>query len=237
MNILQTMSEESKYTDSKIYKLWNTVNDSFYVGSTTMPYLCNRISLHRQSSKDESGRRSSPLYTTMRDTGRQNWKITLIEEFPCKSKEELQDREQHWINELKPNLNKVRAFVSDEDLENRSKEQYEKNKLKESFLENQKKYRKEHSAYNKEKLQCEHCAKKISRNWMSQHFKIKHPEFYKPLWGNGKTVEELKEKIQCACGSSVIKSSMREHVKTKKHKKWEDEQTAQQSESDDADEI
>lgn len=78
------------YTDAKIYKLINSVNDKIYIGSTCQ-LLCNRMSCHRSHAE----RRNAPVYQEMRKLGIENFKIVLIEPFSCDSKEKLEKREYH----------------------------------------------------------------------------------------------------------------------------------------------
>ena len=100
------------YTHGKFYKLINSINSDIYIGSTTYPYLSERLHAHRGQSKDNTGRRDSKLYIFMRDIGKDNFKIELIEKYSCNSKKELTEREQYYIDELKPSLNMVRSTTN-----------------------------------------------------------------------------------------------------------------------------
>ena len=91
------------YQEGKIYKIYNTINDDIYVGSTTMK-LCERMRNHRcfinsQKSKDR------PLYQAFREHGIDNFYIELIEKCPCNDKDELRRTEGKYIRGLKPALN------------------------------------------------------------------------------------------------------------------------------------
>ena len=66
--------------------------------------------------KDTTGRRDSKLYLFMREIGVNNFHIELIENYPCQTKKELNEREQYHINLLKPELNMFRA-IEDPDYE------------------------------------------------------------------------------------------------------------------------
>lgn len=91
------------YDNGKIYKLINDINADIYVGSTCSP-LYKRLGEHK--SMAISRRRQSHLYNTMLDIGVQHFRIILVENYPCASKDMLTAREQHWIDNLKPKLNK-----------------------------------------------------------------------------------------------------------------------------------
>ena len=119
------------YEISKIYKITNDINDKIYIGSSTYQYLANRMNIHRQNVKDNTSRRNSPLNNEMRLLGVEHFKIELIEKFPCNNKDELREREQYYIELLKPELNKFRANRDPKFEENeiiRKKKYYEDNK-------------------------------------------------------------------------------------------------------------
>ena len=82
------------YSKGKIYHVLNSVNSEVYVGSTCQPlskimwghrYYCNK--------QDQT------FYKFMRDIGRDNFYIELIETYPCSTKEELLAREGYYIRE------------------------------------------------------------------------------------------------------------------------------------------
>ena len=92
------------YTNGKVYKLVCTLPDvhDIYVGATCST-LWRRESEHRCEANGT--RWNFKVYRFMREYGSRNFKIELIENYPCTSKKELGVREQHWIDELKPALN------------------------------------------------------------------------------------------------------------------------------------
>lgn len=96
------------YNRSKNYLLLNSKTRDFYIGSTTMP-LQRRLENHRAASKRDLKR-----YEKFNEIGWEFFTIRLIEYYPCKNVEELRQREQFWIDLLKPSLNNVRAFTTPE---------------------------------------------------------------------------------------------------------------------------
>jgi hypothetical protein len=50
----------------------------------------------------------------MRFRGRENFKIELLERYPCKDEIELTQREQYWLDKLDPTLNVKNAYASPE---------------------------------------------------------------------------------------------------------------------------
>ena len=100
--------------NAKVYKITNDSNDKIYVGSSTNKYLHSRMSSHCQSCKDLTGRRNTKLYNYMREIGVNHFYIELIENFQCETKQQLREREQHYIDTLKPELNMFRATKNPE---------------------------------------------------------------------------------------------------------------------------
>ena len=93
------------YSDSKIYKLVNSVDDNIYVGSTCGT-LRLRKSRHKADSKYHPNRH---IYMHLNIIGWDNVRIILIESVFAETKDQLLLREQHWIDKLKPELNKYLA--------------------------------------------------------------------------------------------------------------------------------
>jgi len=81
------------YSNGKIYIIYNTTAPVFkvYYGSTVKK-LNDRLSHHVCEFKHQCGHCESHRLIEMG-----NYKIKLIEEYPCNSKHELEDREAHYI--------------------------------------------------------------------------------------------------------------------------------------------
>ena len=94
------------YARGKIYKLVNDVDDEIYVGST-----CGSLKLRKSTHKSMARTKPRPVYHHLNAIGWENVRIVLIEDFACGNKRELLRREQHYIDELRPSLNKRAAFV------------------------------------------------------------------------------------------------------------------------------
>jgi group I intron endonuclease len=93
--------DNNAFKNAKIYKLTNTVDDEIYIGSTSST-LQRRLSTHKANAKVHTQR---PIYQHLNKVGMNNVSIELIEDFPCDNKVQLEVREQHWVNTLKPTLN------------------------------------------------------------------------------------------------------------------------------------
>jgi len=95
------MSVQNRYSKGKIYKLVNSVDDKIYVGSTCC-VLSKRLYGHKKTAKE------IPHYghRHLNKIGWDKVRIILIENVNVETKDELIMREQHYIDTLKPKLNK-----------------------------------------------------------------------------------------------------------------------------------
>jgi hypothetical protein len=95
------------YSNSKVYKLVNGIDNKIYIGSTTQS-LSQRLAKH----KDDAKKRPYPVHRHFNTIGWDTVRIILIENVECFNKEQLVQREQHYIDLLKPELNKQAAYVN-----------------------------------------------------------------------------------------------------------------------------
>ena len=100
------METQSRYSRGKIYKLTNTIDDKIYIGSTCF-ILSKRLYNHKQSALKVP----TPAHKYFNEMGWRFVRIVLIENVDAKTKDELIMREQHYIETLKPELNKNAAYV------------------------------------------------------------------------------------------------------------------------------
>ena len=102
----------SNYQNGKIYKIIDNTNDNIYVGSTTQKTLARRLDNHRGHYKNylEGKGRKCMSYDIIINN---DYKIILIEDYPCDNRDQLRMREQYWIDKTKC-INKNRAYQSKE---------------------------------------------------------------------------------------------------------------------------
>ena len=76
------------YSLCKMYKIIYTgTGEAKYIGSTYKKYLCQRMSSHR-SADSKYVNRKNQFYTFVRENGGwNNFKIILLEKYPCDTKE------------------------------------------------------------------------------------------------------------------------------------------------------
>ena len=149
------------YKNAQIYKISRKDGhtDHEYYGST-----CNirkRRNTHKSDCTNiKSEKYNYKVYQHIRNNGGWgNWNIYFIENFPCKSKQELKIRERYWIELLKPTLNSNIPGRSDSE----SKKYWNQN--------NQLKI-KQYNILRKKKITCP-CGSIVSKKYMCKHIKNK----------------------------------------------------------------
>ncbi len=178
------VNKNMKYQNGKIYSIRNHIDDDVYIGSTVV-LLSKRMVKHRCEMNRNT---KFKVYTKMNELGVDKFYIELIENFPCGNKEELRQREGHFIREL-GTLNssvagRTKKMYNDE-FKYKYKEYREINKVE--ILKTKKEYRINHkeeiAAYDKkhydektnyinEKLVCD-CGRTYSRQHKAAHIKTK----------------------------------------------------------------
>ena len=193
----------SNYQKGIIYKI--TGGDEVYYGSTTKTKeerLKEHISGYKSWLDDKSDYTSSFYLFNKYDIS--NCKIELECEYPCNSREDLEEIEG-WYQK---NHTCVNMHIAGRTL----KEWYQDNK--EQILEQNKQYNEK----NKEKIrereskpyECE-CGLTIRQDTKSRHFKtLKHLDFL-----NNK--EQKNQSYKCECGSNYTIQHKSRHFKTTKH--------------------
>ena len=149
-NYIEQITSKNKkdYNNSKIYCNRNSINDMIYIGSTTQP-LSKRMGEHRNNINCVKCK-NYKLYETMRELGRYNFYIELLENYECNNLEELRKREGELIREYTTELNNRIAGRTGNEwyYENKDKKKtyYETNKDK------IKEYPKEWASKNEDKI-------------------------------------------------------------------------------------
>ena len=90
---------DPRYKRGKIYAIVNSINDMVYIGSTIQG-LYSRLSFHKILAKGVE----SPLYVAMRKYGVGNFEFSILERYPCESKEELERREMEIVQTYPPEI-------------------------------------------------------------------------------------------------------------------------------------
>jgi hypothetical protein len=90
------MPQVGDYSLGKIYKLVSNETDDIYIGSTCQRLLCMRFGDHKKNYRQwlEGKNHYRTSYEIVKQDSCQ---ITLIENYPCKDKYELESRERYHI--------------------------------------------------------------------------------------------------------------------------------------------
>tara|TARA_Y100000389_G_scaffold109340_1_gene106405 strand:+ start:9326 stop:10384 length:1059 start_codon:yes stop_codon:yes gene_type:complete len=203
---------DEDFSNSVIYKLLNENVASFYIGSTKHFY--ERYEKHRKTYLDvirQRAKHQNRMYSYIQENGGfYNWKMIILEKYPCNNRKELVMREQEYLDALQPDLNSGRAYISTDDrvahMKDLSVEYYNNNK--EKMKENGKKWRENHKEEIKEcraKYQQEH----------KEEIKERNAKYYKN--NRDRELEKKKETTICECGCKSTKSHLLRHKRRKIH--------------------
>ena len=154
------------YQNGKIYRIDG--DGLTYIGSTTKKYLSSRLAEHKCKYNSFLDGKSN-YYTSFEILKTDNYRIELIEKFPCDSKDELTAREGHHIRQMES----VNKNIPDRT----QKEWYQNNK--EEIKQKRKEYYENNKNELKQKHECE-CGGKYTYTHKSQHLKTsKHQNYLK----------------------------------------------------------
>ena len=93
------MTSSIKYENGKVYKIVCRKTGLIYVGSTTKPLLCQRLTAHRTHYKMYLDGRHN-FVTSFKLLENDDYYIELLENVKAKSKDELLKRERYYIETL-----------------------------------------------------------------------------------------------------------------------------------------
>jgi|EP01040_Poterioochromonas_malhamensis_P005689 hypothetical protein len=88
------------YENGRIYRIHCNVTGEDYISSTTLP-LSQRLAQHKQEYKQYM-RGTNAQYSLLHKVMEANdFQMTLLERYPCDSKEELHARVRYWEAKVK----------------------------------------------------------------------------------------------------------------------------------------
>lgn len=194
----------SKYQDCKVYKI--VVGDGVYVGSTTMT-LRRRLNEHKHhfNAKKYNNKTLTKLFDAI-DTLPNKFDdvtIELVEHVSCETKQQLFDRERHWIHNLNASLNMLRLLNKTKEDKQQWEREYRqipevkvkkaerdrkyREKMGETLLQKKREYGKTHkrqpltqeqkdekNAKRRERGCCPHCNVELAQGAISRHIKVMH---------------------------------------------------------------
>ena len=184
------------YQNSKIYKIYSVSNEELvYYGSTTKT-LTSRLANHIYDYNNNKNYNLS--CKSIFDAG--DYKIELVEEYPCVNKQQLVKKEGEYIK----NNVCVNKVIPDRTL----KEWYEDNK------EHIKKIHKDYRENNKEFVS------QINKEYREKN---KNNILEKAKEYRKKNKQFLNQKVTCECGCNMNKFNLKRHQETPKHIKLMEE--------------
>ena len=141
----------------------------------------------------------------MNALGVENFYIELVEECPCDNIEQLNRKEGEWIRKLGTLNSKVQGrTMAEYHKEVREKKQLEDGEYRDKYLQR----RREHRTKNIDKM----------REQDNARYHAKSEEERKEIYQ--KTKEWKTTKHECGCGSFYTNAHKSEHMKSKKHQNW-----------------
>lgn len=180
------------YSKCCIYKIEHINDESLvYVGHTNN--FDKRKCEHKSRCMNEKYNSfNSRLYQLIRDNGGwDSFKMIEVQKYPCNDKREAEKRENEVMKELKANMNTIKSFRTQEEIQGYGKDYMKKyNKVnKYQILEKKRIY----YELNKEEL----------KKKMKKHSKNNY--------------EKNKVKVKCECGCEISKKHLPIHQRTDKH--------------------
>ena len=201
------------YDLGKIYKIICNETGLIYIGSTCQSTLARRLSSHVQKFKYWNDGKHH-FVTSFKIIEAENYyDIVLIENFPCKTKDELHSRERYYI-ELLECVNKVIPSRTKKEYRNIHKD-YFKEYQKQYNIDNYDKLKQKRIEYNEQHKEDIKHKQKIHYNQNKEKIQNKIHEYYEKNKEHIK--QNHKQKCICECGSEINKFELSRHKKSKKH--------------------
>ena len=200
--------EANKYQQGKIYKIISPQTDKIYVGSTIRKTLAQRLTGHRRNYKQYLAGQFHYV-SSFEILQHPDYRIILIESYPCNSKDKLLAQEQKHIDQAVDScVNKHKAFTGltrDE----YKKLHYEQNK--DEIAEKKKNY------YNENK---DEIAEKKKNYYNENKDKIQEYIKHYSIENKATIAEKRSQKIQCDCGLMFTKLHKSRHEKSFIHNEY-----------------
>lgn len=214
------------YSKTKIYKIYSPSNPTLcYVGHTTQK-LSDRMSDHIRKLKKWKETKSSSLHQTSFKilNEYEDYRIELIEYYPCNNVEEARRQEGVWIRKLDC-VNKQIAGRTMKEYKQDTKEIRHQQYLddRDNILKKQKKYRDTHATEIRQLQKAyyeQHKERVLKRQ--KEYTKKNSNDISKRRKEYRKTNKDVlaakqKELIKCECGMLITKANIAAHKKRTAH--------------------
>ena len=210
---MATEQDDNRYETGKIYKIVCYDTGEVYVGSTTLR-LEDRLKCHLLKHN-----RCCSKQIIERD----NYYIELIEQYPCKLKQELLWRERYYFDTMEC-INKIPPIVSVEETEQHIIDMRNNPQFKAKQAAYTKKWREKNAVklkaskkkYNEENKELISATSKIYREKNAETIKVNKAKQYEERKAKG------FETYTCMCGGTYSNrgGNKQRHEKTKLHIKY-----------------
>jgi hypothetical protein len=171
---------EIKYQNAKIYKIVDNTNYNVYVGSTCKT-LNERLKKHLSDHKRYLNNKRNDNISSFEILKNNDYKIELIELYPCNDKNELLIKERYWTNQEINCINKVKNQGIWNEIGKREYDKEYRELNKEYIKEQRKAYREKNKKEIKFKKSEQHlclCGSYYTISHKSRHERtIKHQTF------------------------------------------------------------
>jgi len=228
------------YGNGLIYKLCcNDTNiKEEYVGSTVN--FTERKRTHKKSCNNPNDKHYNyKVYQFIRDNGDwDNWRMILVERFPCNDRRELETRERYFIELLESKLNCCIPTRTDKEWRENNKETI-KEKAKEHYQNNKEEIKKrvrerynnltdeeKKERYNYPNLTDEQKKEQYNKNRKrilenheeyKEYMKNYHKEHKEDEEYMKKKKENSEQKTTCECGMVLLKKHIKRHQSRQIH--------------------
>jgi len=160
------------------------------------------MSQHRYDAKDPTKFCKSKFMLQYNDA-----KILLVESFPCNSKDELLQREQYWIDQLREfavNQQKAHTGLTKVEYLQQYRDEH-KEQYKQYYQGNKDKFKVYEQKYSVKRA--EYRSLESTKERRKQYYQENKQRIF----------NETSQVIQCECGALITKGKHTQHQKSKKH--------------------
>ena len=204
-----------KYNKAYIYKL--CCNDptitNIYIGSTTC--MKTRKNKHKSNCNNEKGKKYNiKVYQFIRNNGGwENWGMYMIEQYAANSKHDLERRERHYYDILKPALNCYIPTRTVQEYYKDNKEHYKQYQQdnKEHIKQRAKQYREDHKEHIKQ-------YREDHKEHIKQYYQDNKEQIKQYYQDNKEQIKQYRNiKHMCGCGKIYSNRNKTKHFKTNQH--------------------
>jgi hypothetical protein len=196
------------YSKSKVYKIWSTLGDMIYIGSTTKEYLSQRMTAHRYGYIDwkKHNHKFITSYKLFDEYGVDNCIIELLEAKELKNNDEIRQLEGGYIR----NMACVNKNIAGRTIEEARKEYYQQNKeARKEYNQQNKEARKEYYQQNKE----------AQKEYSKQHYQQNKEVIKEYNQQNKEVIKEYKKEYYLKNKEANIEVSKQYYQQNKEAKK------------------